>query len=849
MTREAFKDRINTLRSWICKTAHKYVAQEYSASTDTSKNNKNPIELLISIFKPTNRDLWLLSISITLAIFHLILYSFNIPFIPELIKILLMLAFTLYLARVSYTAYQNNTPIIKSFKSNPLQFFTFIIALGGMSALTIPAMLNVFKLIGDSTPLTTAMLGITGGIIAVFGLIKSHQKSELEREQLDTQKQKDARDHIRQLHGSYNDRFDKAVAELNSNDTKTAYAAVPKLAKLADAWLDYKDLSDNKKELKKLKKKAKKESQTIINILCKYIRTIPGDYTEKDLKDIANLSATDQDKLKNESEVRRLIFSEMSDRSSKATFENEKLSITPGAWSEFDFNFSRAPIFYPLNTLTIEKGVFTSAKFYGNADFSGSTFIKDTAFNGVQFTQEANFNEVNFNGKADFSAQGDTKTNFEGKAIFNGAQFAQEANFNGAQFAQEANFNEVNFNGKADFSNQNKIETIFMDEAIFKHAYFNNEALFKGTNFKDADFSGSAGKDTIFKEKTIFIGAHFSGKSSFNNISFDGVVDFSCKDPSSPAMFSNQTEFSDTTFESKADFTSLVVDPSQNPSGLTFQKVHFKGKAIFENAQFSQIVEFKETEFQEGANFKNAHFYYSAKFIEKTKFKQKANFLGSMFGQDLEINANFEHDADFSLSRIGSFNGVPQKIVFQNSTFEKSADFCEVKFYDDVKFLDTRFRMKADFSDAKFYGEASFNRSYQHQTTSGHFLYSMFEKEAIFCRASFFDDADFQNMRFCNQVDFTKAHFDKSINFTDTVFQSDLCCSECNFSSLAPIFDNAKFKINTIRLFNLNPISIKINLRPLSINDGNLTKIYILPVGSYLFSGNNPNSPVAGPTQ
>ena len=400
MTREAFKDRINTLRSWICKTAHKYVAQEYSASTDTSKNNKNPIELLISIFKPTNRDLWLLSISITLAIFHLILYSFNIPFIPELIKILLMLAFTLYLARVSYTAYQNNTPIIKSFKSNPLQFFTFIIALGGMSALTIPAMLNVFKLIGDSTPLTTAMLGITGGIIAVFGLIKSHQKSELEREQLDTQKQKDARDHIRQLHGSYNDRFDKAVAELNSNDTKTAYAAVPKLAKLADAWLDYKDLSDNKKELKKLKKKAKKESQTIINILCKYIRTIPGDYTEKDLKDIANLSATDQDKLKNESEVRRLIFSEMSDRSSKATFENEKLSITPGAWSEFDFNFSRAPIFYPLNTLTIEKGVFTSAKFYGNADFSGSTFIKDTAFNGVQFTQEANFNEVNFNGKA-----------------------------------------------------------------------------------------------------------------------------------------------------------------------------------------------------------------------------------------------------------------------------------------------------------------------------------------------------------------------------------------------------------------------------------------------------------------
>lgn len=189
----AFKDIINTPKNWICKIAHKYVAQEYSASTNTSKNNKSPIELLISIFKPTKSDLWLLALSIILAISHLILYSFNIPFIPELIRILLMLALILYLARASYTAYQNNTLIINSFKSNPLQFFTFIIALGGMSALTIPAILNVFKLIGDSTPLTTAMLGITGGIIAVFGIIKTHQKNLLDEENLKLEREKYAK--------------------------------------------------------------------------------------------------------------------------------------------------------------------------------------------------------------------------------------------------------------------------------------------------------------------------------------------------------------------------------------------------------------------------------------------------------------------------------------------------------------------------------------------------------------------------------------------------------------------------------------------------------------------------------
>ena len=62
------------------------------------------------------------------------------------------------------------------------------------------------------------------------------------------------------------------------------------------------------RRIEETEKKAKKEAQTIINILCKYIRTMPGEYTEEDLKNIGALNSADQDKLKNESEVRRLIF-------------------------------------------------------------------------------------------------------------------------------------------------------------------------------------------------------------------------------------------------------------------------------------------------------------------------------------------------------------------------------------------------------------------------------------------------------------------------------------------------------------------------------------------------------------
>lgn len=643
--------------------------------------------------------------------------------------------------------------------------------LGAVSALYIPSYTNWFKpdtqqstsstqngqgsgnqqsqsSKDPSSDLRLHLLYITGGIIAVLGLIETNRKN--------------SQDHIRQVHAARRDRYIEAVDKLSSEQAPVRLGGVYALFGLVDEWLD----DDNVDE-----KVRTKEGQIIINNLCSYIRS-PFSLAEKReiLEGPANMHvysgnlSDDKAKLREEQDVRRTIFEEMSKRSSDFTSKDRKIVKTfLDPWNKFDFDFTQAQIFYPLNNLTIEQGNFSYAIFYGQADFSGSSFIRDTAFNDVHFTQIANFNKVIFNGKA--------------------------------------------------------------------------------------DFSGFTGKNTIFKEKTTFIGTHFSGKSFFNNISFEGVVDFSSKDPLYPATFSDQTEFLDTTFASKADFTSLVVDPSQNSSGLVFQKVLFKGKAIFESVQFSQIAEFKETEFQEGANFENAHFYCSAKFIEKTKFKQKANFLGSMFGQGLVINANFEHDAEFSFSRIGSLNGAPHKIVFQNSTFEKSADFCEAKFYDDVKFLDSRFRMEADFSNAEFYGEASFNRSYQHQTTSGHFLYSMFEKEATFYNTSFFGDADFQNMRFCGQANFTEAHFDKSINFTDTVFQGDLCCSGCTFSSLAPIFNNTKFEINTIRLFNLHPTSIKINLGQLSINHGNLTKIYILPVGSYLFSGNNPNSPVAGPAQ
>ena len=492
---------------------------KYHQAEDTVLSTPDsPLDVLSSIIKPQTRKEYILPVLICIiTLFHFLVFPQWDSFWINIIRLSLSILTISYITNIARKAYNKRLDIINSFNNNQPQFFTTIVAFGGMLAILIPMIMNVTKLIGDGAPLTTALLGITGGIIAIFGYYKTHQKSELEREQLETQKQKDIRDHIRQLHASYNDRFDKAVAELNSNDVKSAYAAVPKLAKLADAWLDYKDLSNNKKELKKLKKKAKKEAQTIINILSKYIRTMPGEYTEEDLKNIGALNSTDQDKLKNESEVRRLIFSEISDRSSEVTIENDKISTTSGPWSNFDFDFSRAPIFYPLNNLTIEKGNFSSAKFYSNADFSGATFTQTADFSWATFTQNADFSGAIFTQNADFSW-----TIFTQTADFKRATFTQNADFKRATFTQTADFYEAAFTQTADFSGMT-----FAQKANFNGATFTQNADFSGAIFtQNADFSRAIFTQTAdfswatFVQDAYFAGATFVQKRSFKDAFF-----------------------------------------------------------------------------------------------------------------------------------------------------------------------------------------------------------------------------------------------------------------------------------------------------------------------------------------
>ena len=401
-----------------------------------------------------------------------------------------------------------------------------------------------------SSDLRLHLLYITGGIIAVLGLIETNRKN--------------SQDHIRQVHAARRDRYIEAVNKLSSEYAPVRLGGVYALVGLIDEWLD----DDNIDE-----KIRTKEGQIIINNLCSYIRS-PFPLAEKieeyeaheklenlkrkepkslsplgflrldflnkyfidsnDDKKIEQITA-DYAKFHEEQDVRRTIFVEMDKRSSVIS---NGVTVTPGAWSEFDFDFSRAPIFYPLSSLTIEKGNFSSAKFYSNADFSWATFTQNANFSWATFTQDANFIEATFTQDADFIEATFTQdADFSGATFtqtvrFFGATFTQNAHFIGATFTQDTNFIEATFTQDADFSGATFTQTadffiaIFTQNANFSRATFTQNADFfmaiftQNANFSEATFTQNA----RFSGATFTQNARFSGATFTNNVDFRNAI-------------------------------------------------------------------------------------------------------------------------------------------------------------------------------------------------------------------------------------------------------------------------------------------------------------------------------------
>ena len=393
---------------------------------------------------------------------------------------------------------------------------------GGAVALVLPWILWLLcgMSSGSSDQLRLHLLYVTGGIIAVLTLLQTNWKNQGDRLKIDADikkneqdAEKNERDHIRQVHAERRNRYTKAVEQLADEKAPVRLGGIYTLVGLVDEWLA--DDTFNPEE-------RQKEGQVIINNLCSYIRSpftlaLKAEMFEVD-SEPSNYEgdfSKDQAAFHEEQDVRRTIFVEMSKRSSTFT-KNDKgeiIETVPGIWSDFDFDFSRAPIFYPLSSLTIEKGNFSSAKFYSNADFIWAAFTQNADFTWAAFIQNADFSGATFTQTADFTGAKFTQT-----ADFTAAKFTQNANFTWAAFTQTADFIGAKFTQTADFTGAK-----FTQNADFYIAAFTQTARFSGAIFaQNADFSKAA-----FTQTADFSGATFAQNADFSKAAFTQTADFS----------------------------------------------------------------------------------------------------------------------------------------------------------------------------------------------------------------------------------------------------------------------------------------------------------------------------------
>lgn len=516
-------------------------------------------------------------------------------------------------------------------------FYLWIAAIaffGGLLSFFLPIAINSgFNKDDDGARLRQALLYTTGGLLGVITLGETHRKNDHEKEKNRQEKEKNDQDHIRQVHAERRSRYAKAIEQLADDKAAIRLGGIYTLVGLVDEWLtDTKTLPDEEKR--------KEEGQVIVNNLCAYIRSPfslaeEQEYFDQENIEYNNSSIFRDPQLREEQEVRRTIFNEMSKRLQKANnsnkYKNSKEELE--SWSQFSFDFNKAPIFYQLNTLVYETLSFEGSIFYITPKLQRTLFNAPVIFRSAYFAKGADFSETTFTYNADFSG-----ATFKQETKFTEVSFIQEANFSNATFTQEANFSDTIFTQEANFSDTTFTQDAYILWANFKdNANFNRAHFLQMTHFDNSDFNG----------KATFIEALFWGSTSFNKTTFSGTA-----------------EFHETSFRKKVNFSRAKFNGKSR-----FPLTQFLGKSDFSNVSFTRSVNFLKTAFIGDTNFKNTHFAQSAYFL-KTTFTGEVDFN----------NTHFTRSAYFLKATFIGNSDIQQKIFFIETTFRGNVYFNDVIF-------------------------------------------------------------------------------------------------------------------------------------------------------------------------
>lgn len=203
------------------------------------------------------------------------------------------------------------------------------------------------------------------------------------------------------------------------------------------------------------------QRQTIVNVLCAYLR-MPFELP----------APTDTQKVE-EREVRytaqRILTAHLRPDLDATTGE----PTNPDFWPGRSLDLAGATLIdFDASYCHFDEAAFDRATFTGEyTSFSWTTFTRTAGFSGAQFTTEALFHEATFAGTANF-----IQTMFADRAIFPDTSFAK-GEFSSATFTADAAFDEARF-GDASFTGAR-----FKADVSFDGARFIDDVYFKGATF------------------------------------------------------------------------------------------------------------------------------------------------------------------------------------------------------------------------------------------------------------------------------------------------------------------------------------------------------------------------------
>ena len=411
-------------------------------------------------------------------------------------------------------------------------------------------------------------------------------------------------------------RYTKAVEQLGGVSAPVRMGGVYTLVSLVDEWLREENIEYNERIA---------EGQIIINNLCAYIRspfTLTSHYDELTqdsptpegiYKNKYQKFYIDKAALESEADIRLSILKEIRHRL-QGPDKN-----TPGAWSEFEYDFSGSIFFYPVD--------LTNSYYTKPVNFSGSTYQDWVDFSNSIYQSRADFNDSTYRNWADFR-----DSIYQGRADFNSSTYQNVVYFSDSTYRSEVCFNKSTYQDFVYFD-----RSIYQNWADFYDSTYQDEASFTGSTYLDmVSFF-----DSTYQEVVSFSDSAYWNGGGFSNSIYQGEVDFS------NSIYVGGIGFSNSAYRGKANFSGSIYQGQVGLSNSTYE----------DEAAFSGSIFRDEIYCGQGTNSGS-----SSRFTQcAPEFYDEANQQNTLFGSH-DNNFTAENGRGFPIYR--NLEGLPLGCAF-----------------------------------------------------------------------------------------------------------------------------------------------------------------------------------------